>query len=57
MKQQFKMYIKKLSQTRKASEDMENQLLLVTESPDVMALSAYPSDTIFNVTIEPEGGE
>lgn len=50
----LKMYIKKLSQTRKASEDMENTITLACEDSQVMALSAFESDTIFDVTIVPE---
>lgn len=50
-----KMYIKELKQSRKINEvDMECSLRLITEDNQIMALSAYPSDTIFDVTIEPE---
>lgn len=50
----FKMIIKRLAQTRKASEDMENTVLLATEESELMALSAYPSDTVFEVDIKEE---
>lgn len=53
----FKAYIKKISQVRKASEDMENQLVLITEDAQPMVLSAYPSDTVFDVQVEPERKE
>jgi hypothetical protein len=49
-----KMIIKKLSQTRKASEDMENTILFATEDNQIMALSAYPSETVFDVEIKEE---
>lgn len=50
-----KMIIKKLSMTRKASEDLEYTLTLACEDSQIMALSAYPSETVFDVEIKPEG--
>lgn len=50
----IKMSIKEIKQIRKASEDLECSLKFVTEDTQIMALSAYPSYTVFNVTIEAE---
>lgn len=50
-----KMIIKELKQVRKINEiDMECSIKLVTEDSQIMALSAYPSDTVFEVDINPE---
>ena len=49
-----KMIIKKLSMTRKASEDLEYTVLFATEDSQIMALSAYPSETVFDVEIKEE---
>lgn len=49
----FKAIIKELKQTRKASEDMEFSIKFVTEDNQIMALSAYPSDIVFDVEVKP----
>lgn len=50
----IKTIITELKQKRTSSNDNEFSLKLVTEDNQIMALSAYPSDTVFTVTIEPE---
>lgn len=49
-----KMIIKKIAMTRKASEDMEFTATFATEDSQIMALSAYPSETVFDVEIKEE---
>lgn len=51
----FKAIITELKQKRTASQDNEFSLKLVTEDNQIMALSAFPSDTVFEVDISPEG--
>lgn len=54
MKHSFKAIITELKQKRTASQDNEFSLKLVTEDNTIMALSAYPSDTVFEVELEEE---
>lgn len=48
----FKAIITEIKQKRTASQDNEFSLKLVTEDNQIMALSAYESDTLFEVIIE-----
>ena len=50
----LKSIITELKQKRTASQDNEFSLKMITEDNQIMALSAYPSDTVFEVTIVPE---
>lgn len=49
-----KMIIKELKQVRKASEDLECSIKFITEDNQIMVLSSYPSDTVFEVEIKEE---
>lgn len=51
----LKAIITELKQKRTASQDSEFSLKLVTEDNQIMALSAYPSDTVFDVEVSAEG--
>lgn len=50
----FKAIIKEIKQVRKASEDMECSIKLITEDNQIMALSAIPSDVVLDVIIDEE---
>lgn len=50
----FIMEIKEIKQFKKASLDNEYSIRLVTEDNRLMALSAIPSDSLVNVTVEVE---
>lgn len=46
--------IKTVKMSKSVSNDKVASLLIVTDNCDIMALAAYPADTLFTIDIEPE---